>query len=55
MGSRTSEQSQESLLVKRVKEGDVSAFEELVSRYRERIYRTAYQMTNNHADADDLS
>ena len=51
----SAEENQDGLLVKKVKAGDVEAFGELVSRYRTRIYHTAYQMTNNYADADDLS
>ncbi len=48
-------QSQDEILIKRVKAGDINAFEELVCKYKEKAYRTAYQMTNRHADADDLS
>jgi len=33
----------------------MSAFEELVCQHKEKAYRTAYQMTGSHADADDLS
>lgn len=43
------------ILVRRIKEGDRDAFGELVQKYKERIYFIAYRMTNNHADADDLS
>lgn len=49
------QKGQDNILVKRAKQGDISAFEELVGMYRKRIYYTAYQMTNCHADADDLS
>ena len=35
--------------------GDKDAFGELVGKYKEQIYFMAYRMTNNHADADDLS
>ncbi len=48
-------QNQDRLLIKRVKAGEIDAFEELVHKYKEKAYRTAYQMTNSHADADDLS
>jgi len=48
-------QSQDKILIKRVKAGDMNAFEELVCKYKEKAYRTAYEMTNRHADADDLS
>ena len=52
---RSAEGNRDSLLVRKVKAGDVEAFGELVSRYRTRIYHTAYQMTNSYADADDLA
>jgi len=45
----------DAVLVKRVKTGDKDAFSELVNRYKEQIYFLVYRMTNNHADADDLS
>ncbi len=43
------------VLVRKVKEGDIDAFGELVQRYKQQIYFVAYRMTNNHTDADDLS
>ena len=42
-------------LVERFKRGDESAFEELVHRHRERIYRAAWRVAGNHAEADDLA
>jgi RNA polymerase sigma-70 factor (ECF subfamily) len=41
-------------LVHRAQEQDVSAYDELVRRYQERIYATVYHMTSNHEDANDL-
>ncbi len=46
---------EERVLVKRAQEGDLSAYDELVRRYQERIYATLYQMTSNHEDANDLA
>ncbi len=43
------------LLVKRAQTGDLSAFDELVRRYQERVYATIYHMTSNHEDAHDLA
>src|SRR5213083_989177 len=43
------------LLVARSQQGDLSAFDELVRRYQERIYATIYHMTSNHEDANDLA
>ena len=42
-------------LVRRAQDGDVSAYDELVRRYQERIYATVYHMTSNHEDANDLT
>lgn len=45
----------EMALVKRAREGDLQAYDELVQRYQERIYATIYHMTSNHEDANDLA
>lgn len=42
-------------LVKRARQGELSAYDELVRRYQERIYATIYHMTSNHEDANDLA
>jgi RNA polymerase sigma-70 factor (ECF subfamily) len=42
-------------LVKRARQGELSAYDELVRRYQERIYATVYHMTSNHEDANDLA
>ena len=42
-------------LVKRARHGELSAYDELVKRYQERIYATIYHMTGNHEDANDLA
>jgi len=42
-------------IIKKFKQGDESAFDEIVKKYRERIYRLALSITHNHLDADDLS
>jgi RNA polymerase sigma-70 factor, ECF subfamily len=46
---------EELVLVKRARQGDLSAYDELVRRYQERIYATVYHMTANHEDANDLA
>ncbi|MHB8917053.1 MAG: RNA polymerase sigma factor [Desulfocucumaceae bacterium] len=43
------------MLVKRSKNGDLEAFEELVRRYEARVYTVAYRFMGNHADASDLA
>ena len=46
---------EEAVLVKRARQGDLAAYDELVHRYQERIYATVYHMTANHEDANDLA
>src|SRR6266404_2947755 len=45
----------EAELVKRARRGDLTAYDDLVRRYQERIYATIYHMTSNHEDANDLA
>src|SRR5256885_10961138 len=42
-------------LVARFLQGDGSAFDELVLRHRVAVYRLAYRLLGNHAEADDVS
>lgn len=48
-------QVHEQELVKKAQHGDLAAYDQLVQRYQERIYRTLYHMTSNHEDANDLA
>lgn len=41
-------------LVQACQAGEVSAFDELVHRYKERLYGVLYNMTSNHEDTNDL-
>ena len=45
----------EKILVRRAQDGELSAYDDLVRRYQERIYATIYHMTSNHEDANDLA
>jgi RNA polymerase sigma-70 factor (ECF subfamily) len=45
----------ENELVAKARKGDLSAYDDLVRRYQERIYATIYHMTANHEDANDLA
>jgi RNA polymerase sigma factor (sigma-70 family) len=45
----------ESELIDHAREGDVRAYEELVRRYRDVVFRTAYLFTRNAADAEDAA
>lgn len=42
-------------LVAKAQKGDLTAFDELIRRYQERVYATVYHMTSNHEDANDLT
>lgn len=45
----------EAELVETARGGDLSAFEELVTRYRDKVYTRAYNMVRSREDAVDLS
>ncbi len=42
-------------LVRRVQAGDVAAFDQLITKYRARIYGVVYNLTSNREDAADLT
>ena len=42
-------------LVEAVKAGSQEAFEKIVSRYRQRLYQTAYAILNSHHDAEEVT
>ena len=41
-------------LVTRLQAGDVSALDTLMERHASRVYRLAYAITRNHADAEEV-
>lgn len=43
------------VLVEACRKGDPTAFEELVDRYKDRIYNVAYRFLGNHEDAQDVA
>ena len=45
----------ESELVERAKRGDVSAYEQIVERYQESVFRAAYLVTRSAADAQEAA
>ena len=47
--------NQEALLIEKARDGDISAFEKLISLYEKKIYNYCYRMTNNREDAEDLT
>ena len=42
-------------VVRRVQNGDVAAFDQLVLKYRGRVYSVVYNLTSNREDASDLT
>ncbi len=42
-------------LVRRAQSGETKAFDELVTKYRSRVYAMIYQMVRNEQDAWDLA
>jgi RNA polymerase sigma-70 factor (ECF subfamily) len=42
-------------LVKRAKRGDVGAYEQIVERYREPVFRVAFLVTRSSADAEEAA
>jgi RNA polymerase sigma factor (sigma-70 family) len=42
-------------VVRRVQAGEVAAFDQLILKYRERVYAMVYHMTSNREDAADLT
>ena len=45
----------EARMADRLVAGDPSAFRELVEAYKRKVYGLAYEITRNHADAEDVS
>src|SRR5262249_49329480 len=42
-------------IVKRVQAGEVAAFDQLILKYRERLFGVIYNLTANREDASDLA
>jgi RNA polymerase sigma-70 factor (ECF subfamily) len=53
--SRGLGQQSDSALVARCQKADITAFNEIVSRYKGKIYNYLYRMTGNAEDAEDLT
>ncbi len=47
--------NEEALFIEKARNGDVSAFEKLVSLYAKKIYNYCYRMTDSREDAEDLA
>ena len=52
---RRQEADADMVIVRQVQAGDVAAFDQLIAKYRERVYGVVYHMTSNREDAADLT
>jgi len=48
------DETPDEVLVKRVQQGEIDAYDTLVSRHQNKIYSLIYNMTGNREDAEDL-
>src|SRR5262249_2105417 len=55
MAEKNYSSAEDAELVRAAQKGDTGAFEELVARYRDRIFARAFSMMRNEEDAIDLS
>lgn len=52
---RQLEADHDMLVVQRVQAGEVAAFDQLILKYRERVYGVIYNLTSNREDTSDLT
>jgi RNA polymerase sigma-70 factor (ECF subfamily) len=52
---RQQEADSDFAVVKKVQAGDVAAFDQLIVKYRERVFGVVYNLTANRVDASDLT
>ena len=55
MSTKTENISIDKVLVNRIKSGDASAFDEMVSRYWDRIFARVMQLLKNRQDAEEVT
>src|SRR5208282_4007355 len=55
MSTKSQEVAFDRVLVDRFKSGDASAFDEMVSRYWDRIYSMVHQLLRNSEDAEEVT
>lgn len=53
--ARQEEADSDWAIVQRVQQGDVASFDQLILKYRERVFGVIYNMTSNREDASDLT
>ena len=47
--------TEDEILIDKFKKGDLSAFDELMTKHRSSIYYLALRKTGNHEDAEDIT
>ena len=52
---KDAERISEQALIQRCKDGDVGAFDELVTRYEKRVFNFAFRIAGNYDDASDVA
>ncbi|HNC23414.1 MAG TPA: sigma-70 family RNA polymerase sigma factor [Opitutaceae bacterium] len=52
---RQLEADSDMVIVRRVQAGEVEAFDQLITKYRNRVYSVVYNLTSNREDAADLT
>lgn len=52
---RQKEADEDLVIVRKVQDGDVDAFDALILKYRERVYSVIYNLTSNREDTSDLT
>ena len=55
MSSQTAIRLEDAILVERLKDGDLAAFAELITRYQDRLYNAQLRMVGHAEDARDLT
>lgn len=55
MTPKTAKAASDQILVDRFKNGDQSAFDEMVTLYWDRIFSRAFKLLNNHEDAEEVT
>lgn len=53
--STSGDDSGDNELIQRAQAGDTGAFEEIVNRYYQRLYQTAFAILNSHHDAEEVT
>ncbi len=55
MSAKTESANPEQLLLERVRQGDVAAYNDMVTRYWDRIYARVHQLLKNREDAEEVT